>query len=149
MTSDNDELARLIHRSSRGSLAAKLELACCFLTGQAPDGGPLPVDVAKARDLLRECHEAGALSATVELAMSYQRDAATEDELRLSKALFENAADRGSFVACIELARIFRFGRREPACARTAAMWYRRALDVSEDIDLAGDVAEARAFLSA
>jgi TPR repeat protein len=147
MDSDRHSLERLEERANLGSVAARLELALYLISGEALDGQPIPLDVARAQQLLIACHEAGSLTGTVQLAMTYLRWSLPGQDVKRAISLLEQAAARGSFVACIELARIYRAEANELVSRQSAQRWYQRALELGDDIDLVDDLNEARAFL--
>jgi TPR repeat protein len=139
-----DEIRRL---AEQGLTACQIELGNSYLTGRDPNGNPCEINFELAKEWLERAHEKGASTATFILGTMYEDGLGVQSDVERAIELYVAAADRGAYLPCLHLARIYANGKGVPPSRSAAADWYRRVLAVESEVDAPGEMAEAREFL--
>jgi TPR repeat protein len=139
-----DEIRRL---AEEGLTACQIELGNSYLTGRDPNGNPCHVNYELAREWLERAHEKGSSTATFILGTIYEDGLGVRADVEKSIKLYVEAADRGAYLPCLHLARIYANGKGVPRSPSAAAEWYRRVLAVEAEVAAPDEMVEARDFL--
>ena len=143
--------ADVIRSAEEGRTAGEIALGHCYLIGKDWDGNPLPIDYAAARHWLERAAAKGAGTAVFLLGTIYDEGLGVSADSSQAIAHFTRAAERGSFLACIHLARVYARPNTVAHSKGDALLWYDRALQLTEEdeIDLPEEIAEARSYVDA
>jgi len=142
------EIEKLKAKAMKGSSAIQIELGHSYLTGFDFEGVDFPQDYSEARRWLEMAHEQGAHTATLLLGKIYEEGNGVLVNIPEAVRLYEMAAEQDSFLPCIYLARLYARGDGVALSTNQAINWYKKALIVSNGIDLYEDIAEAKNYLS-
>ena len=140
-----EEIRRL---AEQGSTGCQIELGNSYLTGRDPNGDPCDVNFELAKQWLERAHEKGASTATFILGTLYEDGKGVPADIGKAIELYVSAADRGAYLPCLHLARIYANGKTVLRSPSIAAEWYRRVLAVESEVDDSGAMIEARHFLA-
>jgi TPR repeat protein len=125
-----------------GSLPAQAILGISLLVGI-----DCAIDYAEAFRWLSIASTRGASRAMAHLGTMYERGLAVPADLERARELYEGAATRGEFLACVWLARLL---AREGASApdqEGALRWYREALSQADRVQDSPELEEARTYV--
>jgi TPR repeat protein len=140
-----DEIRQL---AEQGLTACQIEVGNSYLTGRDPNGDPCDINYELARQWLERAHEKDASTATFILGTMYEDGKGAQADIGKAIELYVLAADRGGFLPCLHLARIYATGKGVPRSSSIAAEWYRRVLAAESEVDDNGEMTEARNFLA-
>ena len=143
--------ADVIRTAQEGRTAGEIALGHAYLIGKDWDGNSIPVDYRLAKQWLKRAAEKGAGTALFLLGTMYEEGLGQPVDPNQAIVCFSLAAERGSFLACIHLARMYAQTGSADWSPSNARRWYRRALQIAEDdeVDLADEIAEANEYLEA
>ena len=132
------QMTDLRARAESGSTPAQAVLGICLL-----EGIDCPTDYAEAFRWLSAASRR-APRAMAYLGTMYERGLAVPADLERARALYEGAAQRGEFLACVWLARLLaREGASGPD-QQSALRWYREALSQADRLQDSPELEEAR-----
>ena len=126
------DMTELRARAESGSLPAQSVLGICLLEG---------IDSAASTR--------GASRAMAHLGAMYERGLAVPADLGRARELYEGAATRGEFLACVWLARLLAREDASHPDQEGALRWYREALSQADRVQDCPEVEEARTYVEA
>ncbi len=135
------DMTDLRTRAESGSTPAQALLGICLL-----EGIDCAVDYTEAFRWLTAA-SARASRAMAHLGTMYERGLAVPVDLERARELYESAAKRGEFLACVWLARLL---KREGASGpdnNGALRWYREALAQADRVQDSPELQEARTYV--
>lgn len=137
--SDGEKRNELRTQAERGLTPAMAVLGISLLEGYAG----FEVDHAEAFRWLSLAAAKGASRARYHLGRMYVLGLGTDKDGDRAHELFTAAAQRGEFLACIELARLESSRQRQDE----AFQWYQRAAEQAAQVDPCAELEEALAFV--
>jgi TPR repeat protein len=146
MNMDSEEIKI---RAEKGSTPMQIALGHSYLIGKDWDGNPIPVDYKAARIWIEKAASKGASTAIFLLGTLYEEGLGVEVNIDEAVSLYKKAAERGAYLPCVHLARIYANERNECHSKEEAATWYQRVLTFEGDVDGESEMAEAKAYLKA
>jgi uncharacterized protein len=136
------DLTELRAEAESGSVPAQTVLGIRLL-----EGIECAADHAEAFRWLSVAAERRAPRAMAHLGTMYERGLAVPVDGRRARELYEAAALRGEFLACVWLARLLDGG--DPPDSDGALRWYRSALSQAAAVQDCAELGEARAYVAA
>jgi uncharacterized protein len=130
----------LRQRAATGSVPAQAVLGIALLLGEG-----VPQDYAEAYRWLSAAAEHGAPRAVLYLGLMYERGNHVPASTSLARALYEQAARGGEFLACVFLGRLL---AAEGNSATEALRWYKAAVAQAGSVSDCPELAEARAYVA-
>ncbi|MGH9322419.1 MAG: tetratricopeptide repeat protein [Vicinamibacteria bacterium] len=138
MTLNVDELRA---EARGGSTVAQAVLGCLLLETKR--------DPVEALQWLSSASARGVPRAMFYLGTMYEEGLVVSADPERARSLYEAAAKRGEFYACIFLARLLGSGKCGSADEAVALHWYAVAVSHSESVIPCPELEEARAFINA
>ena len=136
-------IADLQEKAAAGNAAAQAILGLCYLKGE-----DVAVDYGEAYKWLSMAAKRGVPRARWGLAHMLAEGLGVKKQIAEAIPLFESAANRGEFLAQIELGRIYSRGIDVPVDHAAALKWYSAALAQADSIVECEEKEEARQYLA-
>jgi localization factor PodJL len=134
--------------ANTGSCAAQIQLGHACLIGVDLEGNTFPPNYSEAMHWLQCAHERQASTATYLLGTMYEDGKGTVADIGKAIDLYEMAVERGAYLPCLNLARIYASGKGVTQSMILAEKWYRKALSFENEVDDVDGLQEARLFVT-
>ena len=140
---DIDNIADLRSKAEAGSIVAQSVLGIVLLDGIGCDA-----DYAEAFHWLSAASERGASRAIWHLGRMYEAGLHVAVDPHRARSLYERAASRGEFFACVYLARLLASGQLGTISDEEPLRWYRAVLAQAPDVQDCPELEEARSYVA-